>query len=182
MPLKILEIYVFMLMIQASRCSSTRRSGPFPPLPTHQTCTSSTCPWWSSHAAWPAPCCSPASQQQVRPYTIITKMASSFKSLLTLMLADGSGLYDLYHGAKNPDLKPLYGAMFRDHLLHYTHWGLIIYFNSNDRLSYQFATILTGWIDIDSFFGDFTPLLQALKQFDVVTYPDGVCHSASSCA
>ena len=44
--------------------------------------------------------------------------------------------------------------MFRDHLLHYTHWG---------------------WIDIDSIFGDLSPMMEHLRHYDLVTYPDGVC-------
>ena len=44
--------------------------------------------------------------------------------------------------------------MFRDHLLHYTHWG---------------------WIDLDVLMGDMAPLVEALKHFDVVSFPDGVC-------
>ena len=58
------------------------------------------------------------------------------------------------YGTKTSDLKPFYGAMFRDLLLHYTHWG---------------------WIDLDVILGDTTPLIGALRHHDVVTFPDGVC-------
>ena len=51
------------------------------------------------------------------------------------------------------DLKPLLGAMFQDILVNYTHWG---------------------WIDIDTVFGDFEPLIDALESYDVVSFPDGV--------
>ena len=51
------------------------------------------------------------------------------------------------------DLKPLYGAMFHDIIESYTHWG---------------------WVDVDSIFGDFTPLIDALEDYDIVTFPDGV--------
>ena len=55
---------------------------------------------------------------------------------------------------KLADLKLLYGGMFSDYLAQYTHWG---------------------WIDIDCVFGDMTPLMRALKHYDVTTFPDGVC-------
>ena len=51
------------------------------------------------------------------------------------------------------DVKPLYGAMLQDVLAPYSHWG---------------------WIDIDCLFGDMRPLLNALRHYDVVAYPDGV--------
>ena len=60
----------------------------------------------------------------------------------------------LYAGEKGADLKPLYGALFADMLKPYTHWG---------------------FMDIDTFFGDMTPLLKDLEHYDVATYPDGVC-------
>ena len=50
------------------------------------------------------------------------------------------------------DLKPMYGAMFHDLLVNYTHWG---------------------WMDIDTVMGDLSPLMQQLRQYDVVSYPDG---------
>ena len=55
---------------------------------------------------------------------------------------------------KVPELKPLYGSMFQDLLMHYTHWG---------------------WLDIDVILGDLAPLLHAIKHHDVATFPDGVC-------
>ena len=58
---------------------------------------------------------------------------------------------------KVADLKPLYGAMFADQIERYTHWG---------------------WVDLDMVFGDFAPMRAALENFDVVSYPDGVCHAA----
>ena len=51
------------------------------------------------------------------------------------------------------ELKALYGAMFQDMLTNYTHWG---------------------WVDVDSIFGNFEPLIDALEDFDVVSFPDGV--------
>ena len=48
--------------------------------------------------------------------------------------------------------------MFRDYLTASTHWG---------------------WTDLDCFFGDMSPLLKALDDYDVVTYPDGVCAISS---
>ena len=54
---------------------------------------------------------------------------------------------------KVPDLKPLFGGMFADMLVNHTHWG---------------------WIDIDIIFGDMSPLVTALRQYHVVSYPDGV--------
>jgi hypothetical protein len=61
----------------------------------------------------------------------------------------------VYAADKIADLKPLYGALFRDLLEPYTHWG---------------------WVDLDGFFGDTTPLINDLEHYDVVTYPHGVCH------
>ena len=69
------------------------------------------------------------------------------------LVADGPGLEHVYTGVKMNDLKPLYGAMLADVLAPYTHWG---------------------WIDIDCLFGDLSPLLVALRDYDVVAYPDGV--------
>ena len=43
--------------------------------------------------------------------------------------------------------------MFADLLRGYTHWG---------------------WIDLDVILGDLSPMLEDLKHYDVVTYPDGV--------
>ncbi len=67
---------------------------------------------------------------------------------------DGAGLEDLYTAEKFDDLKPLFGAMFAEFIESHTHWG---------------------WIELSSFYGDMSPLLKDLEQFDVVTYPDGVC-------
>ena len=65
-----------------------------------------------------------------------------------------AGLHELFSsGTKASDLKPFCGAMFRDLLLRYTHWG---------------------WVDIDVIFGDLSPLIEALRHYDVVTFPDGV--------
>ena len=51
---------------------------------------------------------------------------------------------------KMPDLKPYTGGMFPDLLSGYTHWG---------------------WIDIDVIFGDLSPVVDAVKKYDVVTFP-----------
>jgi hypothetical protein len=59
----------------------------------------------------------------------------------------------LYAGEKGADLKPLYGGLFADMLKPYTHWG---------------------FIDVDTFFGDVTPMLKDLEHYDIATYPDGV--------
>ncbi len=61
--------------------------------------------------------------------------------------------YYVYAGVEL-DLKLLYGALFAEILKPYTHWG---------------------WTTLDGFFGDMTPLLRDLEQYDVVTYPNGVC-------
>ena len=45
------------------------------------------------------------------------------------------------------------GAMFHDLLKDYTHWG---------------------WFDIDAIVGDLSPLLDACRKYDVVTFPDPV--------
>ena len=71
-----------------------------------------------------------------------------------------SGRDGIYFDMKVADLKPLYGAMFEDVIANYTHWG---------------------WLDIDSIFGDFTPLIDALEDYDIVTYPDGVCQLRYAC-
>ena len=34
-----------------------------------------------------------------------------------------------------------------------------------------------GWVDIDVIFGNMAPLIESLKRFDVVTFPDGVCRN-----
>ena len=55
---------------------------------------------------------------------------------------------------KLPDIKPMYGAIFKDLLASYTHWG---------------------WIDIDVVvMGNVNYLLQQLQRFDVVTFPTAV--------
>ena len=77
---------------------------------------------------------------------------------LALTILDLRELGDVYFGMKVADLKPLYGAMFADLIQDFTHWG---------------------WVDIDSIFGDFTPLLEALARFDIVSFPDGVCAECS---
>ena len=69
----------------------------------------------------------------------------------TVNLTLANELYTL--AGKVPELKPLYGVMFQDLLVHYTHWG---------------------WMDIDVILGDLTPLVHALARHDVATFPDGV--------
>ena len=59
----------------------------------------------------------------------------------------------------------MYGALFHDLLSDYTHWG---------------------WMDTDTVMGDLSPLIEHLKHYDVVTYPDGMVRDwllfeASSC-
>ena len=70
-------------------------------------------------------------------------------------MTGGDGLEGVYSADKIADLKPLYGALFHELLEPYTHWG---------------------WVDLDGFFGDTTPLLNDLEHYDVVTYPHGVCY------
>jgi hypothetical protein len=54
---------------------------------------------------------------------------------------------------KSDDLKLLLGAIFAEELKEYTHWG---------------------WLSKDGFVGDFGPMLEDLKHYDVVSYPSGV--------
>ena len=78
------------------------------------------------------------------------------------MLAPASeyeGLFTSSQHDKANDIKLLYGAMFADRLnsvkRQYTHWG---------------------WVDLSCIYGDLSPMVAKLSDFDVVTYPDVVCH------
>eukprot|EP00042_Codosiga_hollandica_P057060 m.837579 g.837579 ORF g.837579 m.837579 type:complete len:1010 (+) comp59489_c0_seq1:48-3077(+) len=68
--------------------------------------------------------------------------------------AEGNGAHAIpaLEGAKGNDLKALYGAIFRERLSKYSHWG---------------------WMDLDCLFGDLTPMTEHARHYDVVTYPDG---------
>ena len=68
---------------------------------------------------------------------------------------NGQGREHLYSDLERESLRVLYGAMFKDLLDEYTHWG---------------------WIDMGVLVGDLSPLVAAAQKFDVVTYPDPVCH------
>ena len=81
------------------------------------------------------------------------KGARSVVHALLIVAADPTGLEHVYGGLKMNDVKPLYGAMLRDMLAPYTHWG---------------------WSDIACLLGDLQPLLDTLRHYDVVAYPDGV--------
>ena len=63
------------------------------------------------------------------------------------------GLNDAREGGKKADMQPMYGAMFEDYIKDFTHWG---------------------WFTFDSFFGDLSPLISDLNDYDVVTYPNAV--------
>eukprot|EP00929_Paragymnodinium_shiwhaense_P033671 TRINITY_DN18450_c0_g1_i10.p1 TRINITY_DN18450_c0_g1~~TRINITY_DN18450_c0_g1_i10.p1 ORF type:complete len:898 (+),score=161.13 TRINITY_DN18450_c0_g1_i10:232-2925(+) len=58
------------------------------------------------------------------------------------------------NGPKGNDLKAVYGALFAQELVNYTHWG---------------------WTDLDIFWGDLRPFLpeDVLTEYDVFTAPDG---------
>ena len=55
---------------------------------------------------------------------------------------------------KSSDLRLLYGGMFADTLVDYTHWG---------------------WVDVNCIYGDLSDMVSKLGEFDVVTYPNDVC-------
>lgn len=90
--------------------------------------------------------------KHISPNEISRRVAKVLRASGLANILDGDDLGHLYTGDKGADLKPLYGALFEEMLKPYTHWG---------------------FIDIDSLFGDLSPMLKDLENYDVVSYPDG---------